>query len=99
MSASATTWTINRDVTIRDNYIHDIGGYGQNRGIFCDDGTVNVHIVGNRVLRIRNFYCIDLRKMLSIENDPASAIRKVNVGNTLENNIVDGDVRFWNRDE
>ena len=98
-SGAVYTWTINRDVTIRDNYIHDIGGYGQNRGIFCDDGTVNVHIVGNRVLRIRNFYCIDLRKMLSIESDPASAIRKVNVGNTLENNTVDGDIRFWNRDE
>ena len=98
-SGAVYTWTINRDVTIRENYIHDIGGYGQNRGIFCDDGTVNVHIVGNRVLRIRNSYCIDLRKVLSIERDPASAIRKVNVGNTLENNMVDGDIRFWNRDE
>lgn len=98
-SGAVYTWTINRDVTIRENYIHDIGGYGQNRGIFCDDGTVNVHIIGNRVLRIKNSYCIDLRKVLSIEHDPASAIRKVNVGNTLENNIVDGEIRFWNRHE
>lgn len=98
-SGAVYTWTINRDVTIRENYIHDIGGYGQNRGIFCDDGTVNVHIIGNRVLRIKNSYCIDLRSVPSIEQDPASAIRKVNVGNTLENNIVDGEIRFWSRVE
>ena len=97
-SGAIYTWTINKDVRIRNNYIHDIGGYGENRGIFCDDGTVNVHITGNRILRIRNYYCIDLRLCLSVEKDPASCISRVNVGNTLENNEVDGKVRFVNRD-
>ena len=75
------------------------GGYGDNRGIFCDDGTVNVSILNNRVLRIRNSYCIDLRRVASVEKDPRSAIRKVNVGNRMEGNVIDGRVRFVNRDE
>lgn len=98
-SGAIYTWTVNKDIRIRNNYIHDIGGYGQNRGIFCDDGTVNVHISGNRVLRIRNYYCIDLRLCPQVEKDPQSRIHRVNVGNSLENNEVDGPVRFQNRDE
>ena len=95
-SGAIYTWTINRKVLIRENYIHDIGGYKDNRGIFCDDGTVNVSIVGNRVLRIRNSWCIDLRRVPRVGKDPQSYIRTVNTGNRLENNIVDGKVRFEN---
>ena len=95
-SGAIYTWTINRKVLIRENYIHDIGGYKDNRGIFCDDGTVNVSIVGNRVLRIRNSWCIDLRRVSRVGKDPKSYIQTVNTGNRLENNIVDGKVRFEN---
>ena len=97
-SGAIYTWTINKDITIRNNYIHDIGGYGWNRGIFCDDGTVNVSIIGNRIRNIRNSYCIDLRLCKDVEKHPLSRIRRVNVGNRLENNDVDGKVRFENRD-
>lgn len=98
-SGAIYVYTINKDVSIIGNYIHDIGGYGDNRGIFCDDGTVNVSILNNRILRIRNSYCIDLRRVASVEKDPRSAIRKVNVGNRMEGNVIDGRVRFVNRDE
>lgn len=92
------TWTINKNVLIRKNYIHDIGGYKDNRGIFCDDGTVNVHILENRVQRIANSYCIDLRRVSKVAKDPQSYAKKVNVGNRLEGNVVDGKVRFENDD-
>ena len=89
--------TQNESVEIRDNVIHDISGPRDNRGIFCDDGTVNAHIHDNTVLRIANSYCIDLRLALSVETRPDSYIRKVNVGNRLENNQVDGKIRFEQR--
>ena len=98
-SGAIYTWTINKHVVIRRNYIHDIGGYKDNRGIFCDDGTVNVHILENRVQRIANSYCIDLRRVSKVAKDPNSYVKKVNVGNRLEGNIVDGKIRFENDDE
>lgn len=98
-SGAIYTWTINKDVTIRNNSIHDIGGYGENRGIFLDDGTVNVSVIGNRIRNIRNHYCIDLRLCPEVEKHPLSQIRRVNVGNRMEGNDVDGKVRFENRDK
>lgn len=97
-SGAIYTWTINKDVTIRKNYIHDIGGYKDNRGIFCDDGTVNVKILDNKVLRIKNSYCIDLRRVDSVEKDPQSYVKRTNVGNRMSGNVVDGEVRFVNND-
>ena len=97
-SGAIYTWTINKDVTVRNNYIHDIGGYKDNRGIFCDDGTVNVKILNNKVLRIKNSYCIDLRRVASVEKDPKSYVKQANVGNRMAGNTIDGKVRFENRD-
>lgn len=97
-SGAIYVYTINKDITIRNNYIHDIGGYGENRGIFCDDGTVNVAIIGNKIRRIQNSYCIDLRLCPEVEKHPLSQIRRVNVGNRMEENDVDGKIRFQNRD-
>ena len=98
-SGAIYAWTINKDVTIRNNSIHDIGGYGENRGIFLDDGTVNVSVIGNRIRNVWNYYCIDLRLCPEVEKNPLSRIRRVNVGNRMEGNDVDGKVRFENREK
>ena len=90
-------WTQNASLEIRDNIITDISGPFDNRGIFCDDGTVNTVIEGNTVLRIANSYCIDLRRALSVETRSDSHIRKVNVGNRLGKNRTDGKIRFEQR--
>lgn len=90
-------WTQNASLEIRDNVITDISGPFDNRGIFCDDGTVNTVIEGNTVLRIANSYCIDLRRALSVETRTDSQIRKVNVGNRLGENRTDGKIRFEQR--
>ena len=89
--------TQNASLEIRGNNIHDISGPHANRGIFCDDGTVNTYIHNNSVLRVDNSYCIDLRRALSVETRPDSKIRRVNVGNRVENNQVDGKIRFEQR--
>ena len=98
-SGAIYTWTINKDVTIRNNYVHDISGPRENRGIFCDDGTVNVKVVGNRVERIANCFCIDLRRVEWVETTPGTAITKTNVGNVVKDNVVDGKIRFETREK
>ena len=89
--------TQNASLEIRGNSIHDISGPYENRGIFCDDGTVNTYIHDNSVLRVDNSYCIDLRRVLSVETRADSKIRRVNVGNRMERNKVDGKIRFEQR--
>lgn len=81
-------------ITIRNNYIHDISGVKDNRGIFCDDGAKNVSITGNVIQRIQNSYCIDLRKVASV----AEKVPDHNTGNACIDNLVDGDIRFYLRD-
>lgn len=82
-------------ITIRYNYIHDISGVKDNRGIFCDDGTKNVSITGNVIQRIQNSYCIDLRNVAFVSDK----VPDHNTGNTCTDNLVDGDIRFYLRDE
>lgn len=96
-SGAIYTWTQNDDVTIRYNRIHDYIGMKDNRGIFCDDGTRNVKIYGNVITNIPNSYCIDLRACPSVESEAKRPIGKVNVGNLVRDNIVDGTVRFEGR--
>ena len=94
-SGAIYVWTQNKDLVIRRNYIHDISGHHGNRGILCDDGAVNVTIHDNLILGIdNNSYCIDLRKRYSVERKDNSRIRRVNVGNRMWDNWVDGRVRF-----
>ena len=90
-------WTQNTSLEIRDNVISDISGPHDNRGIFCDDGTVNTYIHDNSITRIANSYCIDLRRVLSVETRSDSKIGRVNVGNRVEKNTVDGKIRFEQR--
>lgn len=94
-SGAIYTWTQTDGVTIRNNYIHDISGVKDNRGIFCDDGAKNVTITGNVFQRIQNSYCIDLRKVTNV----AEKVPDHNTGNTCTDNLVDGDIRFYLRDE
>lgn len=94
-SGAIYTWTQTDGITIRNNYIHDISGVKDNRGIFCDDGAKNVTITGNVIQRIQNSYCIDLRKVTYV----AEKVPDHNTGNTCTDNLVDGDIRFYLRDE
>ncbi len=98
-SGAIYLWTMNKDVTIRNNYIHDIDGGGDNRGIFGDDGAVNVKVYDNVVLGIENSFCIDFRKVLPVEKKAGSQISRVNVGNEMSGNTVDGSVRFIGRED
>lgn len=94
-SGAIYVWTQNRNVIIRENYIHDISGPHGNRGILCDDGAVNVSIHDNLIRNIdHHSYCIDLRRNYSVERSRISHIRRVNVGNRMWGNWVDGRVRF-----
>lgn len=94
-SGAIYVWTQNKDLVIRHNYIHDISGPHGNRGILCDDGAMNVTVRDNLILNIdHNSYCIDLRRRYSVERRKNSRVSRVNVGNRMEGNWVDGRVRF-----
>ena len=93
-SGAIYVWTKNNGLVIRDNYIHDIDGPHGNRGILCDDGACNVQIYGNRVLRVRRSFCIDLRMFRRVAMMPGSQVRRPNYGNVMHDNIVDGRCRF-----
>ena len=56
-------------------------------------------VIGNRIRNVWNYYCIDLRLCPEVEKNPLSRIRRVNVGNRMEGNDVDGKVRFENREK
>lgn len=94
-SGAIYVWTLNKDLVIRNNYLHDISGPHGNRGILCDDGAMNVAIHGNLVLAVdRNAYRIDLRKNHSIERMKSCPVPRVNIGDKMWGNWVDGRVRF-----
>lgn len=48
------TWAKSDDVKIIDNTIKNYGGVHTYRGIFCDQGTKNVTIIGNTISNIRD---------------------------------------------
>ena len=90
-------WTQNKDLVIRENYIHDIAGPHGNRGIFGDDGVVNLKIRDNTILRVRGSYAIDVRRVHRVGRRRNSAIRRVNVGIVIRGNTYDGRVRLHAR--
>ena len=90
-------WTQNKDLVIRENYIHDIAGPHGNRGIFGDDGVVNLKVCDNTVLRVRGSYAIDVRKAHRVGRRKNSAIRRVNEGIVIRGNTYDGRVRLQAR--
>ncbi|MBR1490500.1 MAG: right-handed parallel beta-helix repeat-containing protein [Bacteroidales bacterium] len=90
-------WTQNKDLVIRENYIHDIAGPHGNRGIFGDDGVVNLKICDNTIFRVQGSYAIDVRKAHRVERRKKSAIRRVNEGIVIRGNTYDGRVRLYAR--
>ena len=93
-SGAIYVWTRNNGLIIRNNYIHDIAGPHGNRGILCDDGTCNVHIYGNRVVRVEGTFCIDLRMFRRVGWMKGSRVHDPNTGNVMYGNIIDGRCRF-----
>ena len=94
-SGAIYVWTLNKDLVIRNNYVHDISGPHGNRGILCDDGAMNVTVHGNLILNVdHNSYRIDLRKNYGVERKKTCPVRRVNIGNKMWGNWVDGRVRF-----
>ena len=90
-------WTQNKDLLVRENYIHDIAGPHGNRGIFGDDGVVNLHVCDNTVLRVRGSYAVDVRRVHRVGRLRNSAIRRVNVGIVIRGNTYDGRIRIHAR--
>ena len=82
--------TANDRAVVRRNYIHDIGGVKDNRGIFCDDGARNFDITGNVILDIANSYAIDSRRVPEAEGSSLPT----NTGNRIEGNLVNAPIRF-----
>ena len=91
--------TVNDNVHVRYNRIYDIAGMKDYRGIFCDDGTCNTKIYGNIITGVKNNYSIDLRHTPDVEKSEKYQFGKVNVGDVMMYNIVDGDIRFEGRDK
>ena len=94
-SGAIYLWTQNDGIEIFDNYIHDITGVKDNRGIFCDDGTKNVTIRNNIIERISNSHCISLRECAYV----ADYVPDYNSGNMITNNYIDGSVLFFEKDK
>lgn len=90
-------WTQNQKVVIRNNYIHDISGPHGNRGIFGDDGVINLEICGNRVLRVDGGYAIDVRRAAWVKNRRGSVVKRTNIGIRIHDNDYTGRVRIFVR--
>lgn len=96
-SGAIYVFTQNDNTLIRNNYIHDYIGMKDNRGIFMDDGAINVTVRDNVIMHITNSWSIDSRRVAEVETDPDSQVRMTNIGNTIINNKTDGKIRFEKR--
>lgn len=84
----------NDEVIIRYNYIHDYRGINGNRAIFGDTGAKNVVIYGNVILRVPNYYAIDLYRVKSADKNMPDA----NSGNLVFANYIDGAYKLGGRE-
>lgn len=93
-SGAIYIWTQNDDAIIRNNFIHDIVGMRDNRGIFCDDGARNFKLYGNIIVNTPNGYSIDSYR---------KADQRQGFGNNTNNmvvfNLVDHSIRFEGRNQ
>lgn len=88
-------YTINDNAIIRYNFINNISGCGSNRGIYCDDGAKNFKIFGNIIMKVHNSNSIDARYDAVLESFDKSQL--ANINKVMENNIVDGSIKFQGR--
>ena len=93
--------TQNDECIIRYNIIAGYTGMKDNRGIFCDDGAYNIQIYGNVITGIENSYCIDSRRVASVEKNGSRGknVSRTNINNKIFDNIVDGSIRFEPRED
>lgn len=93
--------TMNVDVLIRNNYIHDYSGTKDYRGIFGDDGASHVTVTGNLITDIPHGNCIDFRRVPGVLTLKDSYAKEANVYNRIEGNQVDGNILFetWGGDD
>ncbi len=87
--------TINDSTIIRYNNISNYSGMKDNRGIFLDDGAFNLLVYGNVITGVANSYCIDSRRVASVEK----VIGRANFNNKVYGNIIDGKLRLEGREE
>lgn len=87
-------WTQNKNVAIRNNYIHDLSGPHGNRGIFGDDGVINLEVCGNTVLRVDGGYAIDIRRADRVGRKRGSFVKRTNTGIRVHDNLYSGRVRI-----
>ena len=89
-------FTKNDGAIIRYNRINNYSGAKDNRGIFCDDGAYGFQIYGNVITGIDNSYCIDSRRVASVEKDkyPKSGIERSNINIVIRDNVLDGVIKF-----
>ena len=91
--------TNNTQTVVRNNYVHDIAGPHGNRGIFADDGAIHVEISGNRVFRIHDGKCIDLREHFKTGRRRGTRVPVPNIGNKIYDNVFDGRCDIFVRED
>lgn len=85
--------TQNDNTIIKNNYIHDYVGMIDYRGIFCDDGASNCHVIGNKIRNTPTSYSIQFAPF-NFGNDSRSKTNVFCQGNTVENNDCDEEIKI-----
>lgn len=81
----------NDGLIVRNNIIHDIKGFHDTRGIYCDDGGSNIYVLNNLLYNI-TWYAIEMYRVnWNSGNTPGEAI---SVDRRVLYNIVLGVINF-----
>lgn len=95
-SGAIYVWTKNDGAIIRNNVIKNYSGAGGNKGIFCDNGSYGVSIIGNLVTGVKNSFSITARRVANVEETKSAGTGIVasNINNIIKDNIIDGSLFF-----
>ena len=85
--------TLSNRVIVRYNYIHHFQGIGSVRGIYCDDGAMNVKIYGNVICGAINSHAILSWRAKSVNQK----IPQSNDGIDVYYNVIWGKYKFDER--